>query len=90
MINYIDEEEKEIIESLNSEEWVSDFNDEIKKQYEEYAKHSSMNTKKISAYISERDFNKIRLKAMQIGIPYESLIALIVRKYNEGKIGLTI
>ncbi len=39
MIDFIDEEEKELIESLHSEKWVSDFDDEIKKMYEDYAKN---------------------------------------------------
>jgi len=88
MNEYIDEEEKEIIESLKSETWISDFNENIKKQYEEYAKFSLLNTRQIVANISERDFNKIKIKALQEGIPYESLIAILIHKYNEGKIAL--
>jgi predicted DNA binding CopG/RHH family protein len=90
MIDFIDNEEKEIIESLQSEEWVSDFNEDIKKQYEEYAKFSLMNTRQITANISERDYNKIYLKAIQEGVPYEFLVAMLIHKYNEGKIGLTL
>ena len=90
MIDYIDDEEKEIIESLHSELWVSDFNKDIKKQYEEYAKFSTMNSRTITANISERDYERIQIKALQDGIPYESLIALLIHKYNEGKIPLTL
>ena len=87
MNDYIDKEEKEIIESLDSGDWVSDFDEDIKKQYEEYAKNSTANTKQISAHITEKDYNRIKLKAMQAGISHESLIALLIHKYNEGKIG---
>lgn len=90
MIKYIDEEEEKIIGSLNSDEWVSDFNLDIKKQYEEYARLSLSNSKEIRATISEKDFNKIQIKALQEGLTSESILAMLVHKYNEGKISLTI
>lgn len=86
MNEYIDNEEKEIIESLNSGDWISDFNNEIKRQYEDYTKNTTIKTRKISTFISENEFNQMKQKANLIGIPYESLLALLVRNYNEGKI----
>ncbi len=86
MNEYIDNEEKEIIESLNSGDWISDLNNEIKRQYEDYAKNTTVKTRKISTFISENEFNQMKQKANLIGIPYESLLALLVRNYNEGKI----
>ncbi len=90
MIKYLDKEEEKIINSLNSDEWVSDFNLNIKKQYEEYAKLSLLNSKMISTNISEKDFNKIQIKALQEGITSESILALLIHKYIEGKIKINI
>jgi predicted DNA binding CopG/RHH family protein len=90
MNNFIDNEEKELIESLHSEEWVSDFNADIKKEYEEYARQSLSNTKQISISVSERDYNKIQTRAIQEGLSYQSLIALLIHKFNEDKIAITL
>lgn len=90
MTEYIDEEEREIIESLHSEEWVSDFNEDIKKQYEEYARNYFEFKNKVEVRLTDKDFNRIQIKSAQLGIPYESIIALLIHKYNEGEIALTI
>ena len=87
---YIDEEEKEIIESLYSEEWVSDFNDDINKKYQEYARYSIEFNNKIEINLTQRDFNNIQVKAIQAGTTYQSLISMLIHSYNEGKIALTI
>jgi hypothetical protein len=62
-MEYIDEEEKALIESLHSDHWISDFDDSVKKMYEESAQLNRPNTKKISIKVSERDFHKIQAKA---------------------------
>lgn len=36
--------------------------------------------------MSERDLKKIRAKAVEEGIPYHSLISMLIHKYNEGKV----
>lgn len=90
MIDYIDKEEKEMIESLHSEDWISDFNDEIKKQYEEYALFSLTNSKEIKVNISERDFELISTKAMQAGIPCEALVSILIHKYNQSNYSLNL
>ena len=88
MNDYIDEEEKEIIESLHSEPWISDFNEEIKKMYEEYARNSLLYNKSIKIRVTERDFNHIKVKALQEGIPYQALISMLIHKFNEGQIAI--
>jgi predicted DNA binding CopG/RHH family protein len=40
--------------------------------------------------MSERDLMKIRAKAIEEGIPYQSLISMLIHKYNEGKVTITL
>jgi hypothetical protein len=42
--------------------------------------------KRINIRMSERDLKKIRAKAVEEGIPYQSLISMLIHKYNEGKL----
>ena len=84
----LDKDEKELARSLEAEEWVSDLTKKQKKQYEEYARYSLNKQKRINIRMSERDLKKIRAKAIEEGIPYQSLIAMLIHKYNEGKVSI--
>ena len=84
----LDKEEMELARSLENEEWVSDLTKKEKKQYEEYARYSLNKQKRINIRMSERDLKKIRAKAIEEGIPYQSLISMLIHKYNEGKVSI--
>lgn len=86
---YIDREEMELAKSLKNEEWVSDLAKKEKKQYEEYARYSLNKQKRINIRMSERDLKKIKAKAIEEGIPYQSLISMLIHKYNEGKVSIS-
>ncbi|MBI4378918.1 MAG: antitoxin [Nitrospinae bacterium] len=83
---YLDKEEMKLAKSLEKEEWISDLTKKEKKQYEEYARYSLSKRKRINIRMSERDLKKIQAKAIEEGIPYQSLISMLIHKYNEGKI----
>ena len=83
-----DKDERELARSLENEEWVSDLTKKQKKQYEEYARYSLNKQKRINIRMSERDLKKIRAKAIEEGMPYQSLISMLIHKYNEGKISI--
>jgi predicted DNA binding CopG/RHH family protein len=85
---YLDKEEMELAISLENEEWVSNLTKKEKKQYEEYARYSLNKQKRINIRMSDRDLKKIRAKAIEEGIPYQSLISMLIHKYNEGKISI--
>ena len=85
---YLDKEERDLAQSLEKEEWVSALTKKEKKQYEEYASYSLNKQKRINIRMSERDLKKIRAKAIEEGIPYKSLISMLIHKYNEGKVSI--
>jgi predicted DNA binding CopG/RHH family protein len=86
---YLDNDEMELAKSLETEEWVSDLTKKEKKQFEEYARNSLMKQKRINIRMSERDLKKIQAKAIEEGIPYQSLISMLIHKYNEGKVSIS-
>ena len=83
---YLDKDEMELAKSLENEEWISDLTKKEKKQYEEYARYSLSKRKRINIRMSERDLKKIQAKAIEEGLPYQSLISMLIHKYNEGKL----
>ncbi|MEW5692159.1 MAG: antitoxin [Candidatus Hydrogenedentota bacterium] len=87
---YMDKEEIELARSLENEEWVSDLTKSAKKQYKEYARYSLNKKKRINIRINERDLKKIQAKAVEEGLPYQTLISMLIHKYNEGKISMIL
>jgi len=85
---YLDKNERNLAKSLENEEWVSDLTKKEKKQYEEYARYSLNKQKRINIRMTERDLKKIRARAVEEGIPYQSLISMLIHKYNEGKVSV--
>lgn len=85
-LKYLDDEEKELMKSLEKGEWISDFDKSTKKAYQEYAKQSLSKQKRINIRMTERDLKKIQVKALQEGLPYQSLISMLIHKFNEGEL----
>jgi len=83
-LKYLDDEEKKLMRSLAKGEWASDFDQSIKKEYQEFARHSLRKGKRINIRMTERDLKKIQVRALQEGLPYQSLIAMLIHKFNEG------
>ena len=83
---YLDKDEMKLAKSLEREEWISDLTKKEKKQYQEYARYSLSKRKRINIRMSERDLKKIQAKAIEEGIAYQSLISMLIHKYNEGKL----
>jgi predicted DNA binding CopG/RHH family protein len=84
-MDYLNKEEKEIIESYENEEWVSS-GDELQKEIREAAKNSTLKNKRINIRLTEKDFKDIQVKAMEEGVPYQTLISSIIHKYNKGEL----
>jgi predicted DNA binding CopG/RHH family protein len=87
---YFNIEEQKLAESLENENWISDLDTDDKKRYEDYARFSLKKSKRINIRMPERDLKKIQAKAVEEGLPYQSLISMLIHKYNEGKILMKI
>ena len=84
-MKYLDKEEKELMESYKKGEWKS-VKRKDKKKYEQAAKESLAKNKRINIRLTSKDYNDIQVKAIEEGIPYQTLIASIIHKYNKGKL----
>lgn len=85
--NYLDEEEKELMESVERGEWRRTANfDEEKKKAEAAAKATFAGTEKINIRISKQDIDRLKSRALEQGIPYEALVSGIIQKYLDGRL----
>lgn len=83
----LDPEEKNLLESYENDEWqsVTDLRSESKR-YQEYAKATIRKDKRVNIRISERDLIAVQKRALEEGIPYQTLISSIVHKYVSGRL----
>jgi len=82
-MDYHDKQEKEIMESYDRDEWVS-VSKSKKAEIEEAADNSTKKSKRINIRLTEKDYRDIQIKAMEEGVPYQTLISSIIHKYNKG------
>lgn len=80
-------EEKDLLESVEKGEWQSVPDaDNRAKQYQEYAKATFRKDERINIRISQRDLVKLQQRALEEGMPYQTLITTILHKYVQGKL----
>lgn len=83
----LDKYEKEIEKSIFKGEWKSISNLEKQKiAYKKIAKNTLKKDKRINIRISERDLINLKAKALEEGIPYQTLISSVLHKYLSGKL----
>ena len=85
------EEEKEILTAYEKGELVPVENqEEMRNKLRNAAKATIGKTKHLSIRVSEKDLRKIKARATESGIPYQTLIGSLLHQYADGKIALTI
>jgi predicted DNA binding CopG/RHH family protein len=83
----LDSEEKEILNDYENDEYdeISDMEKVIEK-HTEYAKATFLKNKRINIRISQRDLEYIQRRALEEGLPYQTLIASLIHRYISGKL----
>ncbi len=81
----LDVEEREILDSFENNEFVSIISSERKKELVEMAKNTTKKTRRVNIRLSERDFERINIKAVEESIPYQTLIGSLIHKYLDGR-----
>ena len=86
-MNKLDPDEKEILESYDRDEWqpVSNLESESER-YRKYAGATFKKDKRVNIRMSQKDLVAIQKKAMEEGIPYQTLLSSIIHKYVSGRL----
>jgi len=83
----LDQEEKKLLESVESGEWKSVKNVADKTSaYQKIATNTLKKDKRINIRITERDLTKLQERAVEEGLPYQTLISSILHKFVGGKL----
>lgn len=88
MKNYeLDIEEQELLKSLENDEWESipNLEDEIK-SHQEIAKNTLRKDKRINIRLSTNDLEALKTNAVELGLPYQTLVSSILHQYASGRL----
>lgn len=78
----LDTEEREINDAIESGKLVvRPVSSREKKRLQEISKFTLDKTRNINIRLSQRDLTKLKVKAMQEGLPYQTLAASILHKH---------
>lgn len=82
----LDEEEKDLIKSIENDEWIKSRDaSKQKKLAKEYAEATIRKDKRMNIRISERDLRNLKKRALEEGIPYQTMVSMILHKYLSGR-----
>ena len=84
---FIDAEEKELIEALEENDWrpVKNLKD-WKTLLSKTATNTLTKDQRMNIRITKNDLEGIKLKAIEEGMPYQTLVASVIHKYVIGKL----
>ena len=83
----LDQEEKDLMKSIEREEWRSVKDIKIEKEKAIAAARNTLKKdKRINLRFTQKDYRQIQIKAIKEGIPYQTLISSIVHKYLNGSL----
>jgi predicted DNA binding CopG/RHH family protein len=82
----LDEEERDLIQSIENDEWseVPDV-ERFKEQAQRYAEATIRKDRRMNIRISERDLRNLKKRALEDGIPYQTMVSMILHKYLSGR-----
>lgn len=81
----LDREEKAILEAYNQGEFKPVKNKDAEMaRLRQYARNTLQKNKRINIRLSEKDLLGIQTKAVEEGLPYQTLISSILHKYLSG------
>jgi predicted DNA binding CopG/RHH family protein len=83
----IDQEEKDLMSSIENDEWQPIKNiDQEKEKAVAAARNTLKKDKRINLRLTHKDYHQIQIKAIEEGIPYQTLISSLVHKYLNGSL----
>ena len=82
----LDQEERKLLDAFEAGEFESALTDERKNFLIQLAENTFKKDKRINIRISSRDLAALQRRALEEGLPYQSLVASVLHKYVSGSL----
>lgn len=80
----LNKEEQELLDAFEADEFKSDLNEKRRTQLAKLAETTIKKDKRINIRISSRDLEALQRRALEEGLPYQSLVSSVLHKYISG------
>ena len=77
-------EDQEMLQAFEAGEFISDLKDKRRTQLAKLAEETIRKDKRINIRISSRDLEALQRRAIEEGLPYQSLVSSVLHKYVSG------
>lgn len=80
----LDEEERDLMESIEKDEWILLEGSEKEKEIAKLrraARNTFTKSERMNIRISPKDLHDLKIRALQEGIPYQTLVSSVIHKY---------
>ena len=83
----LDREEQELLGSFERDEWRSVTGREAEiERYRQYARATFKKDMRVNIRISKKDLEALQKRALEEGIPYQTLMGSVLHKYVDGRL----
>jgi predicted DNA binding CopG/RHH family protein len=83
----LESDEKDMLESVERGEWRSTNNAKRdRRRYARYARATFRKDRRLNIRISSKDLEAIQKRALEEGLPYQTLISSLLHKYASGRL----
>ncbi len=83
----LDPEEQDLVESFERDEWrpVPGREAEIER-YRQHARSTFKKDMRVNIRMSQKDLDALKMRALEEGLPYQTLMASVLHKYVDGRL----
>lgn len=89
-IDKLDKEELDLYNEIKAGHYVLHSDEKTKQKYANIFKDANRRSRAISLRLQENDYIGIKARAMELGIPYQSLINSIIHRFLTGNLNSNI
>jgi len=89
-VDKLDKEELELYDELKLGNYILHSDEKTKQKYANMFKDANRRSRAISLRLQENDYIGIKARAMELGIPYQSLINSIIHRFLTGNLNVNM
>ncbi len=82
----LDKDERNLVASLERGEWTSVRDAKAIRRYLESARRTLRKNRRINIRLSQQDLEALQMRALQEGIPYQTLVSSVLHRYVAGRL----
>lgn len=81
----MDQEEQDLLDALDKDQLQSVATPELLLQLQQAARATGNKDQRINIRLSSADLQALRVRALQLGMPYQTLISSVLHRYVSGE-----